>query len=136
MSSVAARPSNYRRLFRNALVAALLAAAVNALIFFVGAALGAFPQDVFVPRTGEPFSVLPFVIFTAVSVLAGVLVFALLTRIVARPKRVFWVLAAAVFTLMFFTPFTVPGAPVAMIVALELTHVVAAAGAVWAVARS
>lgn len=134
-TSFASRSRVYpRRLFRDALLAALVSAAINALLYFVGAALGAFPQSVVVPRANAPLSVFPVVSLTVIAVFAASLVFLLIALVVPRPKRVFWTVAALVFALMFFTPFSIPGAPVGMIVALELMHVGAVAAALRPVA--
>ena len=129
-----AQPVSYRRLGVGALVAAVGAVLVNVGLYFAGRALGAFPPSVQVQ--GEPFSVIPVVIFSFVPVLVAALVFALLARFVARPKRVFYIVAVVVFVLMFFTPFTIPAAPAVTVVVLELMHVVVAAAALWAVRRA
>lgn len=137
MQASTARPRvHLRRLFRNALVAALLGALANALLYYVSAALGAFPQDVLVPRANAPFSVFPVVSLTVLAVFGAALMFYLVSLASPRPKRIFWIVAALVFALMFFTPFSIPGAPVGMITVLELMHVVAAAAALWPVARA
>lgn len=137
MQASVSRPKvHLRRLFRDALIAALLGALANALLYYVSAALGAFPQSVLVPRANAPFSVFPVVSLTIVAVFGAAFMFYLVALAVPRPKRIFWVVAALVFVLMFFTPFSLPGAPVGMIVVLELMHVVAAAAALWPVARA
>lgn len=136
MSAVADRPRlNYRRLFRDALIAAVLAAGLNALIYFGAAALGAFPQSVIVPRANAPFSVLPVLLLSVAAVFGAALMFLLVARATPRPKRVFWTVAGLVFVVLFFTPFSIPGAPLGMVVALEIMHVTAAAAALWPVAR-
>jgi len=132
-TKTAAHSVPYRRLSMGALIAAVGAVLVNVLLYFGGAALGAFPASVQVQ--GEPFSVLPVVIFSFVPVLVAALVFMLLARFVARPKRVFYTVAAVVFVLMFFTPFTLSAPPAVTVVVLELMHVVVAVAAVWAVRR-
>ena len=128
------RPVSNRRLMVGALTAAVGAVLVNVLLYFAGAALGAFPASVQVQ--GQPFSVIPVVIFSFVPVLVAALVFALLVRFTAQPKRVFYIVAAVIFVLMFFTPFTIPAAPAVTVVVLELMHVVVAAAAIWAVRRA
>jgi len=131
------QPISNRLLTVGALTAAVGAVLVNVLLYFAGGALGAFPPSVQVQ--GEPFSVLPVVIFSFVPVLVAALVFALLARFTQRPKRVFYIVAAVVFVLMFFTPFTpftLSAAPTVTVVVLELMHVVVAAAAIWAVRRA
>lgn len=128
------QPISNRRLTVGALTAAVAAVLVNVLLYFAGGALGAFPPSVQVQ--GQPFSVLPIIIFSFVPVLVAALVFALLARFVARPKRVFYIVAAVVFVLMVYTPFTLSAPPAVTVVVLELMHVVVAAAAIWAVRRT
>ena len=85
---------------------------------------------------GQPFSVVPVIIFSFFPVVVAGLVFLLLLRFTAQPKRIFYIVAAVIFALMIFTPFTLAGAPRQTIVMLELMHVVVAGGAVWAVSRA
>ncbi len=136
-TSAAPRPRvHYRQLFRDALIAAAFAAALNALVYFGGVFLGAISPNVIVPRSNAPFTLLPVLTLSVVGVFGAALMYALLATAAPRPKRSFWVVAALVFVLMFFTPFSIPGAPLGMIVTLELMHVAAAAAALWPVARA
>lgn len=128
------KPASYRRLLRGALLGAGAATLLNTLLYFVGRIFGAFPPTLLV--RGEPFSVVPVVLFSFFPVLLAALLFALLVRFAPRPKRIFYVVAAVVFALMFFTPFSLPAAPTLTIVVLELMHVVVAAAAVWAVRQA
>ena len=128
------RTISLRNLTFATLVAAAGALLVNVLLYFLGNLFGAFPPTVQVQ--GQPFTVVPIIIFSFFPVIIAALVFLLLVRFTAQPKRIFYIVAAVIFTLMIFTPFTIAGAPIATIVVLELTHVVVAAGAVWAVSRA
>ena len=114
------------RLVPAGLLAALVAAAANAVVYLVAVAAGAMPQDVVV--NGQGPVTLPVVATTsAFGAVAGTIVYALVVRFTRRPVRVFRVVAAVALVLSFAGPFTIPGAPAAMIATLLLMHVVAAA---------
>ena len=123
-------------LWKCALLAMGVSAAINAVLYLLGAALGAFPREVVVPNAGGPMTLMPVVTASVVGVLGGTAVFALLRRFVVRPVRVFVLVAVVVLFLSFVTPFTIPGAPPAMIAVLEAMHVVVAAVTVWALAKA
>ncbi len=114
------------RLLAYGILAGVLAAALNAVVYLAASALGAIPPDVEVGNTGGPLPLGAVVVFSFVPAIlaAGFLVF--LGRFSRRPFRVFVVAAVLVFLLSLYTPFSITGAPLAMIVALELMHLVAA----------
>lgn len=108
------------------LLAALMAAVVNAVVYLVAAAAGAMPQEVVV--NGQGPMTLSMVAATSVfGAVAGAIVYALIGWFFRRPVRVFRVVAASVLVLSFVGPFTISGAPAAMVATLLLMHVVAAA---------
>ena len=117
------------RLAPAGLLAALVAAAANAIVYLVAAASGAIPQDVVV--NGQGPITLPMVVTASVfGAVAATVVYALVGLFARRPVRVFRVVAAVALVLSFVPPFTIPGAPAAMIATLLLMHVIAAAGIV------
>lgn len=116
----------WSRLVPAGLLAVLVAAAANAVVYLVAAAAGAMPQDVVV--NGQGPITLPMVVATSVfGAVAGTAVYALVGRFARRPVRVFRVVAAVALVLSFAGPFTIPGAPAAMVTTLLLMHAVAAA---------
>ena len=114
------------RLVLVALLAAVAAAAANALVYLVSAAAGAMPQDVVVNGRG-PITLPVVAALSAQGAVAGAVVYGLIDRFARRPVRVFRVVAAVALVLSLAGPFTIAGAPIPMILALELMHVVAAA---------
>ena len=108
------------------LLAALVAAAANAVVYLVAAAAGAMPQDIVVNGQG-PIALPVVATMSAFGAVAGTVVYALVGRFTRRPVRVFRVVADVALVLSFAGPFTIPGAPAAMIATLLLMHVVAAA---------
>ena len=132
--TVKTRSISYRNLALATLVAAASALLVNVLVYFLAKLFGAFPPTV--QAQGQPFTVVPIIIFSFFPVIIAALVFLLLLRFTAQPKRIFYVAAAVIFALMIFTPFTLAGAPTLTIAVLELMHIVVAGGSVWAVSRA
>jgi len=128
------RTISLRNLTLATLVAAASALLINVVLYFLGDIFGAFPPSVQVQ--GQPFGVIPVILFSFFPVVIAALVFLLLVRFTAQPKRVFYIVAAVIFALMIFTPFTLAGAPTLTIATLELMHIVVASGSVWAVSRA
>lgn len=126
----------YRRLFRDAFIAAVLAASLNVLLYGLAASLGLIPQLTSAPPSRVSFGLAPVVLGSVVGVVGAASLFTLLMFANPRAKRAFWVVAVLVFVLMFWTPFSIPGAPLSMIAVIELMHVVATVAALWPVARA
>ena len=121
-------------IWRNGIIAAVLAAVVNAILFFVGSALSAFPSNVITPM-GTPLTIVQVVLMSVVGVLAGTLVYTILSRLTAASNRWFTIVAVIVLILMAFSPFSLAGAPTLMIVFLEIMHLVAGGAAIYFLTR-
>lgn len=120
----------WKRLPGVTLLAAVLAAVANAIVYFAASGLGAIPRDVLLPMaSGEaPLTVGPVAITSVVGAIGAAIAFAIIGLFARRPVRLFRVVSVVALILSFAMPFTVPGVPMAMIVSLEVMHVVA-----WAV---
>ena len=105
------------------LIAAVLG---NVILFFVGKAAGALPEDVIIPNANAPLTVGPVIFGTILPAIVATLLFGLLARFTKRPVPIFMVIAIILLVLSFYTPFSIPNAPTGMVVILELMHVVAA----------
>lgn len=121
-------------------LAAIAAATVaTVIVFFIGDAAGAFPDDFRfeAPGGGETALGVGNVIFSTVSYLVvGGIVFAIISRLSRRPVRIFLYVAIAALILSFVQPFTLADAPGDMIAFLLLMHVVAAVVGVWVLLRT
>jgi hypothetical protein len=113
-----------------ALLAALVAAVANALVYFEASGLGFIPHSVLVPTPSgdHPLTVAPVVASSVVGAIGAAIVFTIIGLFARHPVRLFRIVATVALVLSFATPPTIPGAPVAMILSLEVMHVVA-----WAV---
>jgi hypothetical protein len=128
--------SERRSLWKTGLVAGMMAAMANAVVFGLAVAAGIFPSLTFQPDLGAGMSIEPVLLVSVVGALGGVGAFALLRRRVSRPVPVFLWIAAAVLLLSFAAPFAIPGTAVMQAAVLNLLHVVVAAFVVWAVLRT
>jgi len=116
---------DYGKIWWVTLVAAGVAAVINAIIFIIGDALGAFPKTVLLPSNNEPLSLGAVIFISIVGVIAGGIVFAVIGRFSRRPIRLFTIVALVFLVLSFSSPFSIPNAPAGYIIALLLMHVVA-----------
>lgn len=117
----------WKRLPPVALLAALTAAAANALIYFAASGLGFIPQSVLLPSpAGEsPLTVAPVVMSSIAGAVGAAIVFTVIGLFARRPVRLFRITAIVVLVISFAMPATVPGVPITMILLLEVMHVVA-----------
>ena len=107
------------------LFAAIAAAIANAVVYAIAVSLGAFPDSILIQPAGQPMSLGPVIISSAIGAVGATVVFALMNRLLRRPVRSFVILSVVVLVISFITPFTVADASVAFIAALLVMHVVA-----------
>ena len=115
-------------------LAALAASVINAGLFSIGDAFGAFPADVLTPA-GVPITLGAVLALTIAGTLGAAAVYALLGRTVRRPVRALILVSVVVFALMIGPPFMLSGAPTVMIAMLQLLHLTTALIAVGALLR-
>lgn len=121
--------------WRNGLIAIVVAAVINAVLYFIGAALGWLPETVLTPM-GVPVTIVAVVASTVVALVVATIVYSILNRFTGNPNRWFTIVAVVLLVVSFASPLTLPGAPTMMIVVLEAMHLVAAAAAIYFLRRS
>ncbi len=122
-------------LLRYGVIAAVAAALVNALLWFIARAVGVSLR---VQPPGQPeteVALLAVVLLTAVPVLLGAGVYALLRRWSRRPFLIFLVLALLVFALLLVPPFAATERPGTRFL-LILMHVVATVAVLLGIYRA
>jgi uncharacterized membrane protein len=122
-------------IWRKGTTAAVIAAIVNGVLFFVGSAAGAFPATVITPM-GTPITLAAVLISSVVGILVGTLGYTILNWLTANPNRWFTILAVIVLILFAYNPFTLAGAPMLMIVFLEIMHLVAGGAILYFLTRA
>ena len=122
------------RIWLNALIGLVVALVANAIIYFIGSALGMFPNNIITPA-GVPLGLQEIIVVTTAGLLGGAIVFSILNYIVRRPDLWFAAIAVIVLVISFTSPLMLPGAPIGMIVLLEIMHIVAGASAIYFLTR-
>ncbi|MCU0427702.1 MAG: DUF6069 family protein [Candidatus Kapabacteria bacterium] len=125
-----------KKLLTIAPLAALGAAVVNAVLFYIGKATGWISDTILISPANEPISVVPVIISSIIPTLLAAGVLALLNRFTASPLRVFNIIAAILLLLSFTNPFVaIPNVPLMMGIWLNVMHVVVAGIVVFAFNR-
>ncbi len=134
MNTTLAKPS-ISNIWRNGLIAAVVAAVGNAILYLIGSATGNMPA-IMTPM-GQPLTLQPVLLMSIVPLLLATLAYTVLTRIIpARANLILIIAAVLVFIGFLFGPLQLPGAPTGMIILLELMHVVATGSILYFLIRS
>ena len=123
-------------IWKAGLIGAGVAAIINVALYLLGRALGSFPSTALTPM-GRPVDVVGTVVLSVFGVLAGAVVYTILTRLLdtARANRWFLIIAIIVLGLMAPSPLGIPGAPASQIVIMEIMHLVAGISAIYFLTR-
>lgn len=124
-------------IIKNGAIAGIGSMVINAVLYFIGAAMNAFPADILTPM-GQPMTIGPVVSVTLMGAVAGTLGYLVLTRFLpaATANRWFTILAVLVIILMVFTPLQLPGLPMMGVVLLEIMHLVIGGALIYFLPRS
>lgn len=125
LGSVQMERIDWRRLPWIGAIVIAASAVANAVVYFVESALGIMTTSVIVPATNAPITVGVVMGSTAVQVLAGVIVFALLARFTQRPISLFRIIGTVALLLSFALPFSINTAPLSFKLGLIVMHIVA-----------
>jgi hypothetical protein len=123
-------------IWKAGLIGAGVATIINVVLYLLGRALGSFPSTALTPM-GRPVDALGAAVLSVFGVLAGALVYTILTRLMdtARANRWFLIIAIVVLVLMVLSPLGIPGAPASQIVIMEIMHLVAGISAIYFLTR-
>lgn len=125
------------RIFKSALVAGLVAAGLNLVVFGIARALGASFVGQFQPDAPATLLPIPFVVMASVVPALVAAGFYLLLRAFFTAASPIFIGLATIFTLVSFAgPFGIAGASLATKLALNVMHLVAAAAITTAIARA
>lgn len=109
-------------IWRAGIVAALVAAVANAVVFLVARGVGAMPSDVITPA-GRPITLGPVLFLSIFPAIVAAALYGVLLRFTRRATPIFLAVAALVFIVYAVLPLGIEGAPTGMVIALELMHV-------------
>jgi hypothetical protein len=124
---------------KNGAIAGVGSVVVNAILYFIGAAMGGFPETVIAP-TGVPITVGPVILLTIAGAVAGTIGYIALSRFLSKAQadRWFVILASIVLVLMAITPIQLAsaGAGALQIILMEIMHVVIGVALMYYLPRS
>ncbi len=122
---------------RQGAIAGVVGVVVNAVLYFVGAAMDAFPPDALTPM-GVPVDIAAIGGISVMSTLAAIVGYFVLTRflIPARARQIFTILALLVVLAMAATPFGITNVPMTQIVLLEVMHIVLGGALVYFIVKA
>jgi len=129
--------SSTTSLWKAGLIASVVAAAANALIYGVGRIAGTIPQSVEVDALSGngPVTLATVIVTSVLAVVVATLFYAVLRRITRRPERIFLIAGSLLLVVSLAMPFSIPDVPMKMAVTLVLMHIttaiVALGGLVW-----
>jgi hypothetical protein len=115
-----------------ALIAALVSAIFNAVLFYIGVGIGFMDSTIVVPGANQPITIVPVVISSIIPTIISALVLLGFNLFLNKPLKVFNILALVLLVLSFVNPFlAIPNIPIMMGVWLNLMHVVVAGVVVY-----
>jgi hypothetical protein len=109
------------------LLAGLVAALINGILFFVFQGVGVITDRVLLPNN-EPMTLMPIMIFSLIPPVLGSVAYYLLARFTTNGYRYFTIIAVVLLILSFANPFFgIPDVTVPYAIALNVMHVVVVA---------
>lgn len=125
---------NTSSLLKVAPLAALAAAVINAVLYFIGDAAGLMDKTVGVPGADgkvEAITLAPVIMSSVIPTLIAAGVLVLLNRFTANPLRIYGIVTIVLFVVTLANPFLgIPNIPIGMGIWLNLMHAVVA-GVAW-----
>lgn len=113
--------------FMAGLTAAVIAAVINVILFYVFHAAGIFVDTIFL-QPGMPLTIVPILISSILPTLVATVVFYLLERFTSNGFKIFRIIAIVLLLVSFLNPFMgIPGVTVGYAVALNVMHIVVVA---------
>lgn len=127
---------NLKQSISAALIAALLAASTNSILFFIFHKAAIITDDIFV-GPNMPMSVLPIIIASIIPTIIGGFVFFLLEKYTNSGFKIFTVLSISILIFSFSNPFMmIPGVTLSYGLALCVMHIVVVAFLLYFLNRS
>lgn len=119
------------------LLAGVVSAVINAVLFFVFHATGVLADTVFVQPPNTPLTIVPVIMASIVPSLIGSIVFFLIERFTSNGYRIFSILSIVLALLSLFSTFSVPvNVTMGYSLVLCVMHLVVAFVLVYFIGRS
>lgn len=118
------------------LLAGVVSAVINAILFFVFRSAGVLTDTIFV-QPNQPLAIMPVIVASLIPSIIGSIVFFLIDKFTGNGYRIFSILAIVLALLSLYSPFTViPGVTTGYAVVLCVMHMVVAFVLVYFIGRS
>jgi len=115
---------NFKQSIKAGLFAAITAAIVNALLFFIFQAVGVFTNDI-ETQPGQALSVIPVLISSIMPSIVGSMVFFMIEKYSSNGFKIFGVLTLVLVLLSFLNPFLkIPNITLMSGIILNVMHIV------------
>ncbi len=115
---------NFKQSIKAGLFAAITAAIVNALLFFIFQAVGVFTNDIEI-QPGQALSVIPVLISSIMPSIVGSMVFFMIEKYSSNGFKIFGVLTLVLVLLSFLNPFLkIPNITLMSGIILNVMHIV------------
>lgn len=122
---------NFKQSILAALKASLVAAAINAVLFFIFHALGLITDDIFV-QPGQVMTVVPVLISSIVPTLIAGIVFFVIEKYTKQGLKIFSIISVILLLLSFMNPFlAIQGVTIAYGISLNFMHIVVVAALLY-----
>lgn len=105
------------------LLAGLVAAVIDGILFFVFHAAGVFTDNVFI-QPNQPLTIVPVLIASFVPAILGSIVFFLIEKYTNRGFTIFRILTLILVVLSMYSPFALPHATLGYSLVLGVMHIV------------
>jgi Family of unknown function (DUF6069) len=131
---------NQKISFKNAILAGLyagiVAAVVNAILFYIGRAAGIFTDQLEV-QPGQVLTVVPVLISSILPAVIAAILFFLLDKFTGKGMLIFTIVSVLLLLLSFMNPFiAIPGITMASGVLLDVMHVTVVLGLLFFLKRA
>ena len=114
---------NFKQSLSAGAMAAIVAAVVNSVLFFIFHGAGIITDDIFV-QPKQPLTLVPVIISSIVSILIASILFFLFEKYTSNGLRIFSIISTILFILSLAMPFTgIKGVTIGYALAMELMHV-------------
>ena len=117
---------------KRALLAALIAAVGNSILYLACYASGIIPWNMLSPGRGVSITPRLVILVSIGGALAGSVIYELIKRLSSRPVKTFRLVALVILVLSFGAPLSFDTITTPLMIALDLMHIVVYAATVWA----
>jgi hypothetical protein len=123
--------TNFKTILMAAIQAAGVAAAINAVLFFLFHAIGLISDEILLQPANQPMTVIPVIMASIVPTLLSAGVFYAMVRFTKNGYRYFMILALVLLAISFVNPFMIPEVTIPYVIALNVLHIVVVASILY-----